>query len=455
MVTTNINEITITELSAMIKNRTISVREVVQEYLHRIGSIDKGENGLNSIIEINPDALKIAEQLDHHKADDSSMLYGIPILLKDNINTADNMHTSAGSLALAQSIATYDAEVVATLRSKGAVILGKTNMTEFANYMTKGMPGGYSSRGGQVKSPYKSDENPSGSSTGSAVAVAANLCTAALGTDTSGSVISPAIKNGIVGFRPSQGTLSQRGLIPISFSLDMIGTMTRSVTDTIIMFGELSDKNIKIDESIELKGITIGIDQLAVENMTDEELKKINTIIEKLEKAGANIKRLDIKTIPLDYINHIQKYEFKHAINSYLSELPNDYSIRTLKDIIEYNKQNKELALKYGQTLLIDAEENTTGVLNVPIYLEMIKEMEHTKKYMIEQLNDIDVCIMFHDNPIIQFSGLPSIAIPCGLYNDGMPFGINITALTDSNLLNISYQMEQIVGRRAEPKCLN
>lgn len=452
MVRTNMNEITITELSSMIKNRNISVKEVVKEYLDRIGIYDKGKYGLNSIIEINPDVMEIADELDHHKQDDTSVLYGIPILLKDNMNTGDRMHTSAGSVALGDSFASTDAEVVATLRRKGALILGKTNMTEFANYMTKGMPGGYSSRGGQVKSPYKRVENPSGSSTGSAVAVAANLCTAALGTDTSGSVISPALKNSIVGFRPSQGSLSQRGVIPISLSFDMIGPMARTVKDAAILFQELTDKDMKLEDVVDLKGVPIGIDQMAMENMTEEEIKKVNNIMEKLEEAGAVIKRMDVKTIPIDNLMQVKKFEFKRAMNQYLSGLPKDFPIKKLKDIIDYNNQHKEVALKYGQLLLEDAQENTTGNMDEAIYHDLLKDMESTRRMAHETLKEVQACIVFKDNPLLQYTGLPGIAIPCGLYNDGMPFGINITALSDEMLLRISHGIEQVVGRRSEPK---
>jgi len=271
----NLSEITITELSKIIKNKTFSIKEIVSQYLEQIDSFDKGLNGLNSILEINSDVITIAEELDERNKDDSGLLYGVPILLKDNINTADSLHTSAGSLALADSSPETDAEIVEILRKKGAVILGKTNMTEFANYMTKGMPNGYSSKGGIVKSPYVLGENPAGSSTGSGVAVAANLCTAAFGTDTSGSIISPGLKNGIVGYRPGKGTLSIKGIIPISFSLDMVGPMTRSVKDSIIIFNEISANKIHFTEKTNLKGTVIGIDQSAIDNMSQEEERRL------------------------------------------------------------------------------------------------------------------------------------------------------------------------------------
>lgn len=450
----NLDEITITELSKIIKDKTFSIKEIVSQYLEQIASLDKGVHGLNSICEINSDVMTIAEELDERNNGNSGLLYGVPILLKDNINTADRLHTSAGSLALADSIAETDAEIVNILRKKGAVILGKTNMTEFANYMTRGMPNGYSSKGGIVKSPYVLSESPAGSSTGSGVAVAANLCTAAFGTDTSGSIISPGLKNGIVGYRPGKGTLSIKGIIPISFTLDMVGPMTRTVKDAIIIFNEISADKIHFTEKTSLKGTVIGIDQSAIDNMSREDVKKANGVLDKLKDAGAILKKLHLKTISNKKIDDIKKYEFKYAMNQYLAELPQNYKIKSLKEIIEFNNNHKEEALRYGQILLEDAQNNTSGDMTETIYLDTIKDMESTKRYMSDQLKDVNVCIVFKDHPIVQYTGLPAITIPCGLYNNGMPYGINIIAQTDEKLLNTAYAIEQIAGRRVKPKLI-
>ncbi|MGC6173424.1 amidase family protein [Lacrimispora sp. 38-1] len=448
----NLGEVTITELSKIIKNKTFSIKEIVSQYLEQIDSLDKGFHGLNSICEINSDVITIAEELDERNKGDSGLLYGVPILLKDNINTADRLHTSAGSLALADSIAETDADIVNILRKKGAIILGKTNMTEFANYMTKGMPNGYSSKGGIVKSPYVLSESPAGSSTGSGVAVAVNLCTAAFGTDTSGSIISPGLKNGIVGYRPGKGTLSIKGIIPISFTLDMVGPMTRTVKDAIIIFNEISADKIHFTEKTSLKGIVIGIDQSAIDNMSQEDVKKANGVLDKLKEAGAILKQLHLKTISNKKIDDIKKYEFKYAMNQYLAELPHNYKIKSLKEIIEFNNNHKEEALRYGQILLEDAQNNTSGDMTESLYLDTLKDMESTKRYISDQLKDVNVCIVFKDHPIVQYTGLPAITVPCGLYNNGMPYGINIIAQTDEELLNTAYAIEQIAGRRVKPK---
>ncbi len=449
----NINEITINELGVMLRNNSLSVKELVQEYINCINNLDKGKNGLNSVIEINPDVLEIAKGLDElgYKSSNSK-LYGVPILLKDNINTFDRMHTSAGSLALANSCVSSDANVVKILREKGAVILGKTNMTEFANYMTKGMPSGYSSRGKQVNSPYDKAKSPSGSSSGSGVAVTANLCVASIGTDTSGSIISPAMKNSIVGFRPSIGSISQEGIIPVSFTLDTAGPMTRTVDDTIILFSELTHKPLIIENMIDVKGITVGIIQSEFANMTDEEVKKSEEIIIKLERAGTIIKKIELPPIGKDSLKKIQKYEFKYSLNRYLSKLPSEFSIRSLKDIIRYNDSNKDQTLKYGQTLLIDAEDNTSGNLNESIYIEQLKDREESIKRLHGLLENIDICILFKESLVAQYTGLPVITIPCGLYNDGMPFGFSLIARTNSGLLKHARSIEKMVGHRAEPR---
>lgn len=236
----DICEKTLKELQTMFYEKRLSVKELVQEYITRIQTMDQGPNGLRSVLEINPDALNIAEELDQRGNDQNNLLYGIPTLVKDNIDTADRMHTSAGSLALADSYASCDADLIKSLRKAGAVLLGKANMTEFANYMTENMPAGYNSRGGKTISPYNREKDPSGSSTGSAVAVAANLCSASIGTDTSNSIIAPALANGVIGLRPSTGLISQKGLIPISHTLDTAGPFTRTVEDCAMLFAALT-----------------------------------------------------------------------------------------------------------------------------------------------------------------------------------------------------------------------
>jgi len=443
-----LKEITISNLQKKYRNKELSVKEAVENYIKRIKKYDQGENGLNSVLELNPDAINIAEELDKHEQGNDQLLYGVPILLKDNIATADRMHTSAGSLALADSIAVADAEIVKQLRQQGAVILGKANMTEFANYMTKNMPGGYSSRGGKVYHPYNPKKDPSGSSTGSAVAVTANLCTASIGTDTSNSIIGPGLSHGIVGLRPSVGAISTKGIIPISFTLDTAGPFTRTVDDAAIMYAGLTGNPVvQADEN--LKGKTIAYNVWNMDKVSQETLSRTEAVIRELEKAGAMIKRVYIPKTP--HILNIMKYEFKYGINEYLRNYAKSDSIRTLEDIIAFNIKNKEKALKYGQTHLMDSQMNTSGKMNETLYKVVMQDREERKRKIRETLQDVDFCIMLSDSNILMYTGLPVITIPCGLDKNNMPFGIQMTAITDEVLIRNAYAVEKVVGRRVEP----
>lgn len=445
-----INEITIEDLQQMYSKKDATVKEVVQEYINRIHRFDEGTDGLDSVIEINPDAIDIAERLDKDKEGRDRMLYGVPVLVKDNIATGDRMHTSGGSVALADSYARQDAELVKTLRKNGAVILGKTNMTEFANYMTQDMPNGYSSRGGQVKNAYNKKREPSGSSSGSAVSVSANLCTASIGSDTCNSIVAPGLINGIVGLRPSSGVISQTGIIPISFTLDTAGPFTRTVKDAAVMFAGLTDTAPVRCKTTGIKGKVIGFNDWLPQDMSEDTIVGTEEAVKELEKAGAVIRRISIPKTK--YIMDVMKYEFKHAMNQYLRALPEDYPVRTLKDIIGYNNLHAEKALKYGQTFLLDAEENTSGNCDEEVYQEILRDRKVCMAEIREQLKGMDGCIMLSYNNILQYTGLPVITIPCGLYGDGMPFGIYMTSLTDSTLIRTSYAVEATVGKRVEPK---
>lgn len=447
----NINEISITNIKEMYEQNKISVQELVDEYLNNITYYDQGENKLNSVLEINPDITDIARYLEEHKSEYTSPLYGVPILIKDNIDTGDKMHTSAGALALADLKASKDADVVKVLREKGAVILGKTNMTELANYMTKGMPPGYSSRGGMVASPYNKTKSPSGSSTGSAVSVTANLCGASLGTDTSGSIISPAIANGIVGFCPSAGILSTNGILPVSFTLDTVGPMTRTIMDSILLFSELTNIKIQPKEG-NLKNWVIGIDDNSLNNLTGEEEKKSLNILKELENLGGKIVRIKLPTVPKNNLKGIGKYEFKYSLNRYFENVRKEFPIRSLRDIIKFNNAHGEKALKYGQTLLLEAEEKTKGDLSETEYKELLMDREEKKRIMKELLDGIDICILFQENLILQYTGLPILSIPHGLYNDGMPYGIIVTAQNNQKLLQYGYKLEELIGYRVPPK---
>lgn len=442
-------EITIADLQQQLKDKQLCVKEVVQGYLQRINDFDRGEQGLNSVLEVNPDVVSIAEEMDRQGYNENQLLYGVPVLIKDNIATDDRMHTSAGALALADSYAGYDADVVKSLRQQGAVILGKTNMTEFANYTTDDMPNGYSSRGGQVKNPYNREKDPSGSSSGSGVAVAANLCTASIGTDTCNSIVAPGLVNGIVGLRPSTGTVSQNGIIPISFTLDTAGPFTRTVADAATMFAALTNSPVIARSRKSLKDMIIGYNEWNPEDLPEETAVRTEEIIRELEKQGARIRKIVIPES--SYLNDVMKYEFKYAMNQYLKTLPMDYPIKTLKDIIEYNKQHPEKTLKYGQTCLIDAENNTTGKCDEEQYLKILEDRKAAILNVKKQLQDLDLCIMLAYNNILHYTAFPIITIPCGLYGDGLPCGIQMTAMKDEQLIQNAFVVEEAVGLRVKP----
>lgn len=471
----NIEEITILELQDKYEKKHITCREVVLFYLDRITKIDKNEEGLNSVIEINPDALFIADKLDKMRFDGIILgpLHGIPILLKDNINTKDRMRTSAGSMALEDNFATYDAYIVKLLRQKGVVILGKTNMTEFASTMSDIMPGGYSSRGGQTVCPYDKNANPLGSSTGSAVAVTANLCMGAVGTEACGSIIMPAKMNGVVGIKPTLGLLSRSGIIPTSITLDTPGTIARSVMDAAILLEAMvsMDENdpatyksnykvfdfIKDIDNNSLREVHVGLDHTFLHDFEEERYNLFEICTTLLSENGAICK--SISNICMDNnsdnLKTIGLYEFKTAINSYFISLHNKYNNYTLQDIINYNQSITKIALKYGQRSFIDAQENMSSQHIQSQYIEGLIEREKLidkiDKIFIE--NNIDVLFTLTGTEIADFTGFPSMTIPIGLSKNNWPIGILLISrrYNEKTLIKVGHAFAQMFNARKKP----
>ena len=354
-----LNEITIDELQQKMEKETYTSRSITEMYLKRIDKIDKHGPNLNAVIEINPDALSIADMMDHERKAGKvrGPLHGIPVLIKDNIDTADKMMTTAGSLALEGHKASLDAHIIKLLRDSGAVLLGKTNLSEWANFRSNKSTSGWSSRGGQTNNPYIVERNPCGSSSGSAVAVAANLCTIAIGTETNGSISCPASVNGIVGIKPTVGLLSRSGIIPISKTQDTAGPMARTVKDAAILLGALtgSDEKDTATTSSEgnsfkdytqfldsngLQGKRIGIEKsfMKVNEGVDTILKKA---LELMKSKGASIVEVEImKAIsPLDAVEEdILEYEFKDGLNIYLSRA--NAKVKSLQELIAFDQQH-------------------------------------------------------------------------------------------------------------------
>src|SRR5690348_1329467 len=358
----SIEEATITDLQSGLQSGAYTVRSLVEQYLARIESMDQKGPALNHIIELNPDALTIADQRDAERKGGKSIgpLHGMPILIKDNIDTADRMHTSAGSLALAASMPARDSWVAERLRAAGAIILGKTNLSEWANIRSTHSSSGWSGRGGQGKNPYALDRNTSGSSSGSGGAVAASYCAAAIGSETDGSVTSPSAACGLVGIKPTVGLVGRSGIIPISHSQDTAGPMTRTVRDAAIVLGALTGVDPRDDatkpsagksytdytrflDANGLRGARIGVAREAFMGYSPKTEKVVEEAIAVLKHEGATI--VDPANLATankfgDAEFDVLLYELKADLNAYLESLGPAAPYKSLADIIKFNEEN-------------------------------------------------------------------------------------------------------------------
>ncbi|TCZ79893.1 amidase [Paenibacillus albiflavus] len=469
-------EVDIASLQRAMERGELTSEQLVQAYIDRINRINPI---INAVLEINPEALEMARKLDKERSVSGvrSPLHGIPILLKDNIDTADQMHTSAGSIALANSYAAKDSFVASQLRNAGAVLLGKTNMTEWANFMTMGMPSGYSSRGGQVLNPYGLGTiDVGGSSSGSGASIAANLAAAAIGTETSGSIVNPAIQNSLVGLKPTVGLVSRTGIIPISSSQDSAGPMTRTVADTALLLGLL----VGIDENDEatlasegklhrdytqfldssfISQARIGIPRFYYDLIDEEGLVLIEAAIDVLRQKGATI--IDPISIPHESDElggEVMRYEFKVGLNAYLSQLPSDAQIHSLQDLIAFNKDNEQSALRYGQTTLEWSEE-TSGSLTDPAYLQAKqRDIQFTQSEGLDYVLDhyeLDALFLPSDEgtDLAARAGYPVLTVPVGYTSKG-PMGVTFTgrAYSEPTLIKLAYALEQATLHRVPPE---
>lgn len=479
--TFQIGEATITQMQAAMERGELTARELTQYYLDRIDQYDKNGPAINSVLEVNPDALRIAEELDAERRERGPRgpLHGIPILLKDNIDTHDRMHTSAGSLALANSIAPADSFVAAQLRAAGAVLLGKTNMTEWANFMTENMPNGYSSRGGQVRNPYGPGKfDTGGSSSGSGASIASDFAAAAVGTETSGSILSPASANSIVGIKPTVGLISRTGIIPIAHSQDTAGPMARTVEDVAILLEAIagfdpSDRATLASERRApvnyqkalnpsgLEGARIGVPREYYWDKMPEDVQAVmNAAIEDMKRQGAVI--VEDVTIPVakDLEGYdVLVWEFKPDLNAYLEKLSEDVPVHSMKELIAFNEQDPERMLKYGQTLILKSEQ-TSGTLTEPEYIERReKDITLSRTFGIDKVmeeHSLDA-LLFANNygaGIAAKAGYPSITVPGGYTAEGKPVGVTFTAraFAEPVLLELGYSFEQATKRRVPPQ---
>ncbi len=477
------DEMSIKEMQILMESGELSSVELVDYYLDRIEKIDRNGPFLNSVLEINPDTWDIAKSLDDSRRSDGDggALYGIPILIKGNIDTADGMTTTAGSLALAGYTPARDAEIVKKLRGAGAVILGKTNLSEWANFRSTKSSSGWSSQGGQTKNPYILDRNPCGSSSGSGVAVASNLCAAAIGTETDGSIICPSSANGIVGIKPTTGLVSRSGIIPISHSQDTAGPMARTVEDAALILNVIADNSLAIDKRLSqaaypmsLKGTRIGVVRNYFGLNTDVD-NLIDNAIHIMKEAGAVILDTTLKTKDKfdDAEFEVLLYEFKDGINRYLSNCSIASGVRSLSDLISFNNShNTEIMPWFGQEILEMAEKK--GPLTDRKYrsaLKMSRKLSGEKG--IDSLiikNHLDTLIAPSGGPAWKTdwingdhhsigssspaaaAGYPNITVPAGFVH-GLPVGISFfgIAFSELSLIKIAGAYEKVSTIRKPP----
>jgi len=488
-------EATIDQLQQMMQNGQHTSQSITKQYLKRIGAIDKKGPALNAVIELNPDALSIAGAMDAERKAGKirGPLHGIPVLIKDNIDCGDKMQTTAGSLALEGHHAAKDAFIIAKLRASGAVLLGKTNLSEWANFRSSRSTSGWSSRGGQTKNPYFLDRNPSGSSAGSGSAVSANLCAVAIGTETNGSVVSPSSINGVVGIKPTVGLLSRSGIIPISSTQDTAGPMARTVKDAALLLASLQGfdpEDTVTDESQgktrpdynscfdagNLKGKTIGIEKAA---LTGHEgvVALFQDAIALLKAQGANVVEIELQRLlsdPNSVEGIVLQYEFKHGLNAYLSTA--GAAVKSLADVIAFNKQNEKRAMPFFKQETLERSE-ARGDLNSQEYTDALKKLL-TARTIIDDLmkqNRLDAIVAPTSGPACcidlvagdygtgrsysgpaAIAGYPHITVPMGLVFD-LPVGLSFvgTAYTEPALIGMAYAYEQASKKRVPPAMIN
>ena len=492
-----LDEITISELQDGMKSGKFTARSLVEKYTARINEIDKQGPAVNAVIELNPEAEAIADAMDQERTAKGPRgpLHGIPVLIKDNIDTADRMMTTAGSLALVGSKPPKDSFVAAKLRAAGAVILGKTNLSEWANIRSSHSTSGWSGRGGLTKNPYSLDRNPCGSSSGTGAGISANLAAAGIGTETDGSIVCPSSLNGLAGIKPTVGLVSRSGIIPISHSQDGAGPMCRSVHDAAILLSALTGVDPEDPASAAsagkfqtnyaqycdpngLKGARIGVARKyfgfndAVDALMEESL-------DVMKRQGATlVDPADIETLGKfdDTELLVFLYELKADLNAYLSRLGPSAPVHTLKDIIEYNDRNRQKEMPYfGQDLFIKAEAK--GPLSEKTYLDAI-----AKNHQLARTEGIDAIMNKHQLDALvaptggpawltdlvngdhvgggssnaaAVAGYPNINVTAGSIF-GLPVGISFfgRAWSEPTLIKLAYAFEQATKARQTPRFL-
>ncbi len=425
------------ELARVIRDRRLGVEELTRAYIERIEHFD-GVNGLNAVAELNDNAIAQAKKMDSMKTDRSGAMFGLPVLIKDNIDVS-GLHTTAGSLALADNLAKKDAHIVANLRHNGALILGKTNMTEFANYTGSNMPGGYSSRGGQVKNAYDSAKTPSGSSSGSAVAMSAGLCSAAVGTDTSFSIVGCVTENGVTGLKPTHGSLSSKGIIPIAKTLDSAGPVTRDLTDALLVYSCMKDEVLQPVEPMAPENIRLAINIFNRDQVSEEQLARYDAVLSALKANRVQI--TEVTHAYTEYQRDISRCEFRHDLEEYLSH--SCARRRTLEEIVNYFEANPDKMMKYGHAYLRGALDGASGKLDDIAYIKAMSERKRLRNQILESIGECDACLMTGPTNIMHFIGLPSLALKLGMADDGTPRGMILYGTDERRLFAAALTIEQ------------
>lgn len=491
-----LDEITIDDVQKGFQSGQYSSRSIAEKYLARIQEIDKGGPTINSVIELNPEALQTADALDQERKSKGPRgpLHGIPLLIKDNIDTGDRMQTTAGSLALAGSPAPSDAFVAAQLRKAGAVILGKTNLSEWANIRSSHSTSGWSGRGGLTRNPYALDRNACGSSSGTGAGVSANLCVAGVGTETDGSVVCPSSTNGLAGMKPTVGLVSRSGIVPISQSQDTAGPMARTVRDVAILLSamagvdprdpatsgtqaKLASDYTKFLDPRGLKGARLGVVRKYC-GFNDAVDKLMDTLLEEMKHAGAEIiDPADIPTIGKfdDSELTVFYYELKAGLAEYLARRPGS-SVKSLKDVIEFNERNREREMPYfGQDIFLKSEAK--GPLSSKEYLDALAQNRQLSRaegidFVMDKFK-LDALVAPTGGPAwitdlingdhatggsssaAAVAGYPNINVTAG-YLWGLPVGVSFfgRAWSEPTLIKIAYGFEQLTKARQKPRFL-
>ncbi len=428
------------DLKEEIQKRKIGIEELIRAYLNRI---EKYDPKLNTISELNEAALKQARKLDAQKSRRDAILFGLPVLVKDNIDVA-GLHTTAGSLALSDNLAKTNATVIENILHNGGIVLGKTNMTEFANFTSQGMPNGYSSKSGFVKNAYDCHKDPSGSSTGSVVAVSAGFCSVAVGTDTSFSVVGCATENGIAGFKPYHDSLSSNGIIPISRTLDSAGAFGKNLSDAILLYNGMSNHPLTSIHPIPVKELKIGMNTYNREMVSDKQLLRYEKLIESLGSDGAHFFEITQPYTP--YQHQIMQCEFKQDLECYLAH--SSAKFKTLNDIIAFYESNPETMMKYGISQLRDAALKGTDNF---VYKEAMAERARMYIQVRKELRTYDACIMTGPTNIMHFAGLPSLALKMCTGDDGIPKGIILYGADETRLLAAALTIEMYCSPFSAP----